>query len=91
MRSAAKWIRSWPPITGGLPATVIPRCGQAGTEARLLKAFGSGLELMEGAEAAGDPLATLPVLFHLMSRRELTAELSLVLSHRTVVRSAGGG
>lgn len=68
-----------------------PRCGQAGTEARLLKAFGSGLELMEGAEAAGDPLATLPVLFHLMWRRELTADLSLVLSHRTIVRRAGGG
>jgi hypothetical protein len=68
-----------------------PRCGQAGTEARLLKAFGSGLELMEAAEAAGEPLATLPVLFHLMWRRELTADLSLVLSDRTVVRRAGGG
>ena len=47
--------------------------------------------LMEGAEAAGDPLATLPVLFHLMWRRELTADLSLALSHRTKVRRAGGG
>ena len=45
---------------------------------------------MEGAEAAGDPLATLPVLFHLMWRRKLTADLSLVLSHRTVVQAAGG-
>ena len=44
---------------------------------------------MEGAEAAGDPLATLPVLFHLMWRRQLAADLSLVLSHRTVVRRAG--
>ena len=46
---------------------------------------------MEGAEAAGDPLSTLPVLFHLMWRRELVADLSLVLSHRTVVRRAGRG
>jgi hypothetical protein len=49
--------------------------------------------LMDGAELAGDPLATLPVLFHLMWRHELAADLSLVLSHRTVVRAAvpGGG
>jgi hypothetical protein len=68
-----------------------PRCGEPGTEARLLEAFSYGLGLMEGAEAAGDPLATLPALFHLMWRRELTADLSLVLSDRTVVRRAGRG
>ena len=56
-----------------------PRCGDPATEARLLEAFGRGLSLMEGAEAAGDPLATLPVLFHLMWRRQLVADLSLVL------------
>ena len=66
-----------------------PRCGEPETGARLLKAFGSGLELMDGAEAAGDPLATLPVLFHLIWRRELTADLSLVLGDRTVVQTAG--
>jgi hypothetical protein len=68
-----------------------PRCGDPATEARLLEAFGPGLPLMEGAEAAGDPLATLPVLFHLMWRWELAADLSLVLSHRTVVWRAGRG
>ena len=68
-----------------------PRCGQPETEARLLDVLGPGLGLMEGAEAAGDPLSTLPVLFHLMWRRELVADLSLVLSHRTVVRRAGRG
>jgi hypothetical protein len=68
-----------------------PRCGDPATEARLLEAFGPGLPLMEGAEAAGDPLATLPVLFHLMWRRELAADLSLVLSDRTLVRTAGRG
>ncbi len=68
-----------------------PRCGEPATEARLLRAFGSGLPLMEGAEAAGDPVATLPPLFHLMWRRELLADLSLVLSHRTVVWRAGRG
>jgi hypothetical protein len=68
-----------------------PRCGAPATEARLLRAFGSGLPLMEGAEAAGDPVATLPPLFHLMWRRELLADLSLVLSHRTVVWRVGRG
>ncbi len=66
-----------------------PRCGHPATEARLLEVFGPGMALMEGAEAAGDPIATLPVLFHLLWRRELLADLSLVLSHRTVVRRAG--
>jgi hypothetical protein len=47
--------------------------------------------LMAGAEAAGDPIATLPVLFHLMCRRELAADLTLVLSDRSIVRRAGRG
>jgi hypothetical protein len=68
-----------------------PRCQEAGIAARLREAFASGRALMDGAEAAGDPLATLPVLFHLMWRQELTADLSLVLSDRTVVRGAGHG
>jgi hypothetical protein len=68
-----------------------PRCADPATEARLLQAFGPGLPLMEGAEAAGDPLATLPVLFHLMWRQELAADLTLVLSHRTVVWRTGRG
>ena len=41
---------------------------------------------MDGAEAVGDPLGTLPVLYHLMWRHWLVADLSVVLSHRTVVR-----
>ena len=44
---------------------------------------------MEGAEAAGDPIGVLPPLFHLMWRRELLADLSLLLSHRTLVERAG--
>jgi hypothetical protein len=31
---------------------------------------------MAGTEAAGDPIAVLPVLFHLLWRYELTADLS---------------
>ena len=49
---------------------------------------------MSGAEQVGDPIAVLPVLYHLMWRHELVADLSLVLCDRTVVcdrRSAFGG
>jgi hypothetical protein len=68
-----------------------PRCWDARIAARLRAVFASGRALMDGAASAGDPLATLPVLFHLMWRRELMADLSLVLSDRTVVRRAGRG
>ncbi|MFI6730787.1 hypothetical protein [Streptomyces atratus] len=43
---------------------------------------------MEGAEEAGDPIAVLPVLFHLMWRQELLCDLSVLLGDRTVVRLA---
>lgn len=40
---------------------------------------------MDGAERVGDPVAVLPVLFHLMWRGKLGADLSLVLLERAVV------
>jgi hypothetical protein len=68
-----------------------PRCAHPELEARLLEIFCDTLPLMAGAEEAGDPLATLPVLYHLMWRQELAADLSLVLSHRTLVHRMGHG
>jgi len=47
-----------------------PRCGDPQTAARLREVFAGDRPLMAGAEAAGDPIATLPVLFHLMWWRE---------------------
>ena len=41
----------------------------------LLEAFAGGRGLFEGAELAGDRLRVLPVLFHLMWRRQLAADL----------------
>lgn len=40
---------------------------------------------MGGAEQAGDPIAVLPVLFHLLWRHELTADLSVPLHPGTLV------
>ncbi|KAB1927086.1 TnsA-like heteromeric transposase endonuclease subunit [Micromonospora sp. ALFpr18c] len=65
-----------------------PRCFDGQVAAVLLEAFARPRSLMDGAEVAGDPLRTLPVLYHLLWRRELMTDLSLVLSHRTIVQVA---
>jgi hypothetical protein len=70
-----------------------PRCaGRPGTASALLQAFASPAPLLAGAAEAGDSLAVLPVLFHLLWRRELTADLgSGPLGPSTEVRAAAGG
>jgi hypothetical protein len=45
---------------------------------------------MDGAEEAGDPIAALPVLFHLLWRHELEADLSAPLHQATLVRPVLG-
>jgi hypothetical protein len=67
-----------------------PRCaGRPGTADALRRAFASPAPLLAGAAEAGDSLAVLPVLFHLLWRRELTADLgSGPLGPLTVVRVA---
>jgi hypothetical protein len=53
-----------------------PRCaGPPGVADALRQAFAVPAPLLEGAAEAGDTLAVLPALFHLMWRRELTADL----------------
>ena len=53
-----------------------PRCGgQPETVAALRRAFSAPACLWAGAAGAGDTLAVLPVLFHLMWRRVLAADL----------------
>jgi len=65
-----------------------PRCFDARVAAQLAEVFTRPRPLMDGAELAGDPLGTLPVLYHLLWKRQLVADLSVVLSHRTLVRAA---
>jgi hypothetical protein len=67
-----------------------PRCaGRAGTAGALRRAFALPAPLLAGAAEAGDPLAVLPVVFHLLWRRELTADLvSGPLGPSTSVRVA---
>ena len=44
---------------------------------------------MAGAAAAGDPMTVLPVLFHLMWRQVLTADLAVRLTAGSLVSPGG--
>lgn len=65
-----------------------PRCFRAEVAGRLREFFAGPGPLMEGGEAAGDPIAVLPLLFHLLWRQELVTDMSVLLGDRSVVRLA---
>jgi hypothetical protein len=69
-----------------------PRCAAAGDiAAALVEVFADGAGLFAGAELAGERLRVLPVLFHLMWRGCLVADLSLgPLGPATLVRTGDG-
>jgi hypothetical protein len=54
----------------------------------LRAAFAAPAPLMAGAEAVGDPIAVLPVLFHLLWRHELVTDLSVPLHPDAAVTTA---
>ena len=64
-----------------------PRCFDEHIAARLLEVFNRPRALMDGAELVGDPLGVLPVLYHLLWKQLLVADLAVVLSHRTIVKT----
>lgn len=66
-----------------------PRHDVAVVGQRLREVFATPAGLMAGAEAVGDPIAVLPVLFHLLWRHWLVADLSHPLSQAGMVVSAG--
>ena len=70
------------------------RCGSPDAARLLLKAFEEPAPLMAGAVAAGDPMAVLPVLFHLMWLHVLVADLAVRLTAEAIVsvgsRAPGG-
>jgi hypothetical protein len=68
-----------------------PRFHQREVAADLVAVFAEPSGLFEGAERVGDRIAVLPVLYHLLWRRLLRAELALApLGPRSLVCSAGG-
>jgi hypothetical protein len=62
-----------------------PRHRLPEVERLLREVFTAPMSLMAGAGLAGDPIAVLPVLFHLLWRGELSADLSVPLYSDTVV------
>jgi hypothetical protein len=69
-----------------------PRYLVDGTAARLREVFAAPRGLFEGTDAAGDRIAVLPVLYHLMWRRELLVEVAGgLLGGHSLVRVRGGG
>jgi hypothetical protein len=68
-----------------------PRHRLPGVAACLLEAAARPAPLMGLAAAAGDPLAVLPVLFHLLWRHELDAGLLVPLHPAAEVRVARAG
>lgn len=68
-----------------------PRHRVPGIAARLLEAAAGPVPLMGLAALAGDPLAVLPVLFHLLWRHELEAGLLIPLHPGAEVTAAAGG
>ncbi len=63
-----------------------PRYQVAGVAAALVAAFDRPLALMAGAEAVGDPIGVLPVLFHLLWRRDLRVDLTVPLHEASRVQ-----
>ena len=68
-----------------------PRFAQPGLAARLGEVFAEGAPLLSGAAASGDPVAVLPVLFGMLWRGELTAELERDLLGPAMLVQARGG
>ena len=66
-----------------------PRYMVAEIAARLHAVLGEPAVLIDAAQAAGDPIATLPVLYHLLWRHELSADLTAPLRTATLVAMVG--
>ena len=68
-----------------------PRFAQPELAARLGEVFARGGPLLGGVAAAGDPVAVLPVLFGMLWRGALTAELERDLLGPAMLVYARGG
>jgi len=67
------------------------RCRREPAATALLETFTPGLPLLAGVAQAGDPVAVLPVAYHLLWRRELACDLSVLLSGASMAWRAPAG
>lgn len=68
-----------------------PRFAEPAVELALHDALVQPCSLLGAAHTAGDPIRTLPVLYHLLWRGELTCDLAHPLTDRTIIRTAAPG
>jgi hypothetical protein len=69
-----------------------PRCRREPAAAGLLEAFAPGMPLLAGALQVGDPIAVLPAAYHLLWRRELACDMSVLLGSASMAwRVPDGG
>ena len=61
-----------------------------GVAEALSRVFAEPLGLLAGAEAVGDSIAVLPVLFHMLWRHDLSADLSVPLHQVSIVMRSTG-
>ena len=64
--------------------------GRPGLTAAVLEAFTQPRPLIEGAEAAGDPIEALPSVFHALWNGQLTTDLETPLHERVLVGPQSG-
>jgi hypothetical protein len=68
-----------------------PRCSDNEVAALLAQAFMRPAPLLEGVQAVGDPIAVLPVAYHLLWTRVLRADLSTApLGRSSLITTASG-
>lgn len=60
------------------------RCRREPAVAELLEAFTPGMPLLAGAAQVGDPVAVLPVAYHLLWCRELACDMAVLLDGTSV-------
>jgi len=63
--------------------------GRLGLMAAVVEAFTRPRPLIEGTEAAGDPIEVLPCVFHALWHGHLTADLTTPLHERVLVSLRG--
>ena len=84
------WLQ-WTGESGRLARHAHPRFAQPELAARLGEVFADEAPLLGGASAAGDPVAVLPVLFGMLWRGELAADLERGLLGPAMLVHARGG
>lgn len=68
------------------------RCRAEPAAGELLEAFACGMPLLAGVSRVGDPVAVLPAAYHLLWRRELACDLSVLLGSASMTwRAPAGG